>query len=97
MGARTYEPPEPIEDDDSPIVYDDGPADPAPPSDPSENSPSRMGVLEHLAELRMRLRNAFIAFFIALAVSFAFVERFFAVLTAPVRAGLTRAGFSSDL
>lgn len=57
----------------------------------------RMTLLEHLAELRVRLRNAAIAFFVAMVASFFFVQRFFQVLTRPVMQGLKRAGLQEEL
>jgi len=44
---------------------------------------SRMSFLEHLAELRMRLRNAAIVFLVAVVVSFIFVKKYFEVLVRP--------------
>jgi sec-independent protein translocase protein TatC len=79
----------------------------APPQDPSSTSASngvdepltngealedkRMSLLEHLQELRLRLRNAAIAFMAALIVSFVFVKKFFQVLVAPTVAGIREA------
>jgi sec-independent protein translocase protein TatC len=57
----------------------------------------RMTLLEHLSELRVRLRNAAIAFIVAMVASFVFVQRFFEWLTRPVRAGLKAAGFPAEL
>ncbi len=51
----------------------------------------RMSLLEHLQELRVRLRNAFIAFIVAMIASFIFVERFFGVLVAPTVEGIREA------
>ena len=51
----------------------------------------RMSLLEHLQELRVRLRNAGIAFLAALILSFVFVREFFAVLIAPTVAGISAA------
>ena len=45
----------------------------------------RMSLLEHLQELRVRLRNAGIAFLAAMILSFVFVREFFAVLISPDR------------
>ncbi|MES1205317.1 MAG: twin-arginine translocase subunit TatC [Pseudomonadota bacterium] len=42
-----------------------------------------MSFLEHLAELRMRLRNAAIVFLVAVVVSFIFVKKYFEFLTRP--------------
>jgi sec-independent protein translocase protein TatC len=52
----------------------------------------RMSLLEHLSELRLRLRNAAIAFVLAMAGSFYLVEKYFDFLTRPVRKGLKDAG-----
>ncbi len=46
---------------------------------------SRMSFLEHLSELRMRLRNASIVFLVAVIVSFIFVKKYFVFLTRPAR------------
>ena len=45
----------------------------------------RMSFLEHLSELRSRLRNAALAFLVATIASFIFVENYFDWLTRPVR------------
>jgi len=74
-------------------------AAPAPASEPARPSqaPSdgldgkRMSLLEHLAELRSRLRNAAIAFILAMIGSFVLVERYFDWLTRPVRKGMREA------
>jgi len=47
---------------------------------------ARMTLVEHLAELRLRLRNAAIVFLLAVGVSFYFVKKYFEVLTRPARA-----------
>jgi len=52
----------------------------------------RMSLLEHLAELRVRLRNAAVAFAVAMIGSFYFVEKYFDYLTRPVRQGMKHAG-----
>ncbi len=57
----------------------------------------RMSLLEHLNELRFRLRNAFIAFFISMIVAFAFQEEIFELLTRPVREGMKAAGRPLEL
>ena len=59
------------------------------PDDPLDAK--RMTLLEHLSELRVRLRNAAIAFVVAMLGSFFFVQRFFEVLTRPVMRGVKRA------
>jgi sec-independent protein translocase protein TatC len=70
-----------------------------PPLDPEEAEidAKRMTLLEHLSELRVRLRNAAIAFVLAMLVSFYFVPRFFEVITRPVRKGMIKAGFQPEL
>jgi sec-independent protein translocase protein TatC len=45
-----------------------------------------MSFVEHLAELRLRLRNAAIIFVVAAGVSFYFVKTYFDLLTRPARA-----------
>jgi sec-independent protein translocase protein TatC len=45
-----------------------------------------MTFVEHLTELRKRLRNAAIVFLVAVVVSFVFVKHYFDVLTRPARA-----------
>jgi sec-independent protein translocase protein TatC len=72
---------------------DDGPVDP----EEAALDAHRMTLLEHLSELRVRLRNAALAFVVAMIVSFFFVAKFFKVLTLPVVRGLTRAGFPPEL
>lgn len=52
----------------------------------------RMSLLEHLQELRVRLRNALIAFVVAMILGFFFVNRFFELLTRPVVQGMKDAG-----
>ncbi len=52
----------------------------------------RMSFLEHLSELRVRLRNAVLAFLVAMIASFIFVQHYFDWLTRPVRRGLRDAG-----
>jgi sec-independent protein translocase protein TatC len=62
----------------------------------SEGAPrtdeKRMSFLEHLSELRVRLRNAALAFLVATIASFIFVEHYFDWLTRPIRLGLRQAG-----
>jgi sec-independent protein translocase protein TatC len=76
----------------------DGPSDGEPPMDPEEAEidSKRMTLLEHLSELRVRLRNAAIAFVLAMLASFYFVANFFEVLTRPVRTGMIKAGFPAS-
>lgn len=52
-------------------------------ADRAEVDDSRMSFLEHLAELRLRLRNAAIVFLVAVVVSFIFVKKYFEVLVRP--------------
>jgi sec-independent protein translocase protein TatC len=47
---------------------------------------ARMTFLEHLSELRMRLRNAAIVFLVCVIGSFFFVKQYFDFLTRPARA-----------
>jgi sec-independent protein translocase protein TatC len=54
-------------------------------ADRSAVDETRMSFLEHLSELRMRLRNAAILFLIAVCVSFVFVKKYFQFLTRPAR------------
>jgi sec-independent protein translocase protein TatC len=74
-------------------------ADSAEPVDPEEAALNehRMTLLEHLSELRVRLRNAAIAFVLAMIASFVFVAKFFELLTRPVRRGMVKAGFPPEL
>jgi sec-independent protein translocase protein TatC len=66
---------------------------PEPAPDKKEGLDSkRMSLLEHLSELRTRLRNAAIAFALAMIGSFYLVEHYFDVLTRPVRQGMKDAG-----
>jgi sec-independent protein translocase protein TatC len=55
-------------------------------SDRASVEQARMTFVEHLAELRVRLRNAAIVFLVAVGVSFYFVKTYFDVLTRPARA-----------
>jgi sec-independent protein translocase protein TatC len=52
----------------------------------------RMSLLEHLQELRVRLRNAGLAFLGATILSFVFVREFFEVLVTPTVEGIKAAG-----
>ena len=45
-----------------------------------------MSFVEHLAELRLRLRNSAIVFLVAIGFSFYFVKNYFDLLTRPARA-----------
>jgi sec-independent protein translocase protein TatC len=64
----------------------------APASDAAKPDEKRMSFVEHLVELRTRLRNAALAFLVATIASFIFVEHYFDWLTRPVRLGLRDAG-----
>jgi len=44
-----------------------------------------MSFMEHLSELRLRLRNAALVFLVAMIVSFVFVKKYFEVLTKPAQ------------
>jgi len=63
-----------------------------PPGDSERPGEKRMSFLEHLVELRTRLRNAALAFLLAMIASFIFVQHYFDWLTRPVRRGLRDAG-----
>jgi sec-independent protein translocase protein TatC len=67
---------------------------PAAPEEKPADQPDekRMSFIEHLGELRTRLRNAAIAFALAMIGSFVIVEKYFDWLTRPVRRGLREAG-----
>ena len=66
---------------------------PVVPGEPAERSDEkRMSFLQHISELRVRLRNAVVVFLIAMIGSFVFVEHYFDWLTRPVRRGLRDAG-----
>jgi sec-independent protein translocase protein TatC len=47
---------------------------------------ARMSIMEHLSELRLRLRNAAVVFLLALVGSFVVVKHYFDFLTRPARA-----------
>ncbi|HZL17434.1 MAG TPA: twin-arginine translocase subunit TatC [Polyangia bacterium] len=47
---------------------------------------ARMSFVEHLSELRLRLRNSAIIFLVAVGVSFYFVKNYFDFITRPARA-----------
>jgi sec-independent protein translocase protein TatC len=66
-------------------------ADPDPPAVDGDLEDKRMSLLEHLSELRVRLRNAGIAFIVAMIGSFALVKKFFAVLVEPTVQGISAA------
>jgi len=52
----------------------------------------RMSFVEHMVELRARLRNSVLAFLLAMIGSFVLVQHYFDWLTRPVRRGLREAG-----
>jgi len=56
-----------------------------------------MSFLEHLSELRLRLRNAAIVFLVAVVGSFYFMKRYFDFLTRPARAAWTEALHGQEL
>jgi sec-independent protein translocase protein TatC len=84
----TSPPPDPYATEGAPAQL--GPAPNA--EEPGRPGDKRMSFLEHLVELRTRLRNAALAFLGATIVSFVIVERYFDWLTRPVRRGLRDAG-----
>jgi sec-independent protein translocase protein TatC len=67
-------------------------ASPEAPNESGRSEEKRMSFLEHLVELRSRLRNAALIFLVATIGSFVFVEHYFDWLTRPVRRGLRNAG-----
>lgn len=69
---------------------------PSPSTEADPPGEKRMSFLEHLAELRARLRNSAIIFIVAAIASFYFVQNYFDWLTRPVRAGLKAAGHEMD-
>jgi sec-independent protein translocase protein TatC len=70
-----------------PAAASDGAAETA----EGELEDKRMSLLEHLQELRLRLRNAAIAFLVAMLASFYFCEKFFHVLARPLCQGIMAA------
>jgi sec-independent protein translocase protein TatC len=60
--------------------------------EPARPDEKRMSFLEHLVELRVRMRNAALFFLVAMIASFIFVQHYFDWLTRPVRRGLRDAG-----
>jgi sec-independent protein translocase protein TatC len=89
--------PESVDDDhESDLSESDSSSEPVDPEQAALDE-HRMTLLEHLAELRTRLRNAAIAFILAMIGSFYFVAKFFEVLTRPVRRGMVAAGFPPEL
>jgi sec-independent protein translocase protein TatC len=51
--------------------------------EPPHSEEARMSFVEHLAELRLRLRNAALIYLVVMCVGFAFVKKFFWVLMRP--------------
>jgi sec-independent protein translocase protein TatC len=74
---------------DDPAMETNGEAVDGAPADELEDK--RMSLLEHLQELRLRLRNAGLAFLGAMILAFVFVRQFFAVLIKPTVAGIEEA------
>jgi sec-independent protein translocase protein TatC len=69
-------------------------AAPSTPDEPpveGELEDKRMSLLEHLQELRTRLRNAAIAFLVAMIAAFYFCDKFFQVLARPLCDGIKAA------
>jgi sec-independent protein translocase protein TatC len=88
------EAPAPAPADPYPVTPAPTPASETPPSEPGGTGGldgKRMSLLEHLGELRSRLRNAAIALLVAMIGSFIIVERYFDWLTRPVREGMRAA------
>jgi sec-independent protein translocase protein TatC len=54
-----------------------------PAAEPANTEEARMSFVEHLSELRLRLRNAAIIFLVAMCGSFFFVKKYFSILTRP--------------
>ena len=78
----------------APVVAADDAGGVVPPDEPpveGDLEDKRMSLLEHLQELRIRLRNAGIAFLLAMILAFVFVRQFFQVLVAPTVAGIREA------
>jgi len=59
--------------------------------DETETGDKRMSLFEHLHELRLRMRNAAIAFLLSMIVAFVFNKRLYEILTRPVRAAIKHA------
>ncbi len=66
----------------------------APPAEPEDEK--RMSFMEHLSELRQRLRNAGIAFLLATFACFYFAKNLFEFLTRPVRAAWIQAKLAGE-
>src|SRR6266700_259744 len=67
---------------------EDASLSPAPQSEPGVDD-ARMSFMEHLSELRLRLRNAALVFLVAVLGSFIVVKHYFDFLTRPMRAAWT--------
>lgn len=65
--------------------------DPAEVVDETESGDKRMSLFEHLHELRLRMRNAAIAFLLSMIVAFVFNKRLYEILTRPVRSAIKHA------
>jgi sec-independent protein translocase protein TatC len=52
-------------------------------AEPANSDEARMSFVEHLAELRLRLRNAALIFVVVMGVSFVFVKKYFWILLRP--------------
>jgi sec-independent protein translocase protein TatC len=88
LEPSSNEPPTPSEATAGPATVIDGEVEPEAEAGLEDK---RMSLLEHLQELRVRLRNAGIAFTLAMIASFVFVKQFFNVLVAPTVAGIEQA------
>jgi sec-independent protein translocase protein TatC len=53
------------------------------PTEPASHDEARMSFIEHLAELRLRLRNSAIIFLVWMCIGFVFVKKFFEFLMRP--------------
>jgi sec-independent protein translocase protein TatC len=58
-------------------------------AEPANSDDARMSFVEHLSELRLRLRNAAIIFLVVMLGSFFFVKKYFDFLTYPARKAWT--------
>lgn len=54
-------------------------------TEPANSDEARMSFVEHLGELRLRLRNAAVIFLVVMLGSFFFVKKYFDILTWPAR------------
>src|SRR4051794_19239496 len=72
-------------------VADGASAEEPPTTEEGELEDKRMSLLEHLQELRLRLRNAMIAFLLAMIAAFYFCNKFFQVLVRPMCTGIKAA------